>query len=129
MKLFRSRYQTRKGTLQIFSCNLVAMNCFLGKQSTFCVKYFYENNYSYAIVRRLFHVYFRLRNSNQFPRVNLLKSYIKKFKQTGPTLDTTKTRLPWSRRSKESIAQGYLYLQEDLLWQYPDQRLVEYWLV
>lgn len=86
----------------LFLGNLVAMDRFTGPQRAFCVKQFYLNNGSLIIVRRLFRVEYDLHDLNQCPSPGLIKKWVKKFEETGSTLNVKQAGGPRTTRSEEN---------------------------
>lgn len=85
--------------------NLVAMDNFTGAQRAFCVKHYYKNGDSCAIVRRLFRREFKLHDLNQCPKESVIRSWVRKFETTGSTLKQQPAGRPRSTRTEDTIEQ------------------------
>lgn len=83
--------------------NLVAMDHFTGAHCAFCVKRYYKNGDSCAIVRRLFRREFRLHNLNQCPKESVIRSWVTKFEATGSALKQKPARRPRATRTEDTI--------------------------
>lgn len=79
------------------------MDRFTGPQRAFCVKQFYLNNGSLIIVRRLFRVEYDLHDLNQCPSTVLIKKWVKKFEETGSTLNVKQAGAARTCRSEENV--------------------------
>lgn len=76
--------------------NVVTMQRYTGEERSFCVREYYRNNDSATIARRRFRHHFNLHDVQQCPSVPLIKQWVRKFEETGSTLNK---RVPGRRRS------------------------------
>lgn len=79
--------------------NLVTMQRYTGEERSFCVREYYRNNNSGTIVRRNFRQHFGLHDLQQCPSLVLIRQWVRKFEETGSTLNK---RVPGRRRSARS---------------------------
>ncbi|CAG9792704.1 unnamed protein product [Diatraea saccharalis] len=86
---------------------------FTGPQRAYCVKQFYLNNFSLITVRRLFRVEYGLHDSSQCPSAPLIKKWVKKFEETGSTLNVKQTGGPRTSRSEENVQQVSASVRRD----------------
>lgn len=76
--------------------NLVTMQRYTGEERAFCVREYYRNNNSATIARRRFRDHFNLHDVQQCPSLPLITKWVRKFEETGSTLNK---RVPGRRRS------------------------------
>ncbi|XP_069359553.1 histone-lysine N-methyltransferase SETMAR-like [Maniola hyperantus] len=89
------------------------MDRFTGPQRAYCVKQFYLNNFSLITVRRLFRVEYGLHDLSQCPSAPLIKKWVKKFEETGSTLNVKQTGGPRTSRSEENVQQVSASVRRD----------------
>lgn len=83
--------------------NLVGMERFSGADRALCVREFYKNNDSATVAQRKFCSHRGLRNIKDAPSVPLIRKWVKKFEETGSTMDKRKSGRPRSSRSDENV--------------------------
>lgn len=89
------------------------MDRFTGPQRAYSVKQFYLNNFSLITVRRLFRVEYGLHDLSQCPSAPLIKKWVKKFEETGSTLNVKQTGGPRTSRSEENVQQVSASVRRD----------------
>ena len=79
------------------------MKRFSGPDRALCVREFYKNGNSATIARRKFCNIRGFRHLNDAPSVPLIRNWVKKFKETGSTLDKPKSGQPRLSRTEENV--------------------------
>ncbi|CAK9805748.1 hypothetical protein ANTPLA_LOCUS4647 [Anthophora plagiata] len=79
------------------------MERFSGADRAFCVHEFHKNNDSAVISLRKFSNHHDLHDINQAPSVSLIRTWVRKFEETGSTMDKPKSGLPKSSRGNENV--------------------------
>lgn len=83
--------------------NLVAMERFSGADRALCVREFYKNSNSATIARRNFCNIRDFHHLNDAPSISLIRNWVKKFEETGSTLDKPKSGRPRLSRTEENV--------------------------
>lgn len=83
--------------------NSVAMERFSGADRALCVREFYKNGDSATVARRKFCSIRGFRHLNDAPSIPLIRNWVKKFEETGTTLDKSKSGRPRSSRTVENV--------------------------
>ena len=79
------------------------MDRFTGPERAFCVRVFYQSNNSATVVRRKFRANYDLHDLKNVPSAQLIKKWVKKFEETGSTLNQTRSGRSMSSRSELNV--------------------------
>ena len=96
--------------------NLVAMERFSGSDRALCVREFYKNGNSTTIARLNFSNIREFRHLNDAPSIPLILNWVKKFEETGSTLDKPKSGRPGLSRTEENVGRvNHLQLTQNVM--------------
>lgn len=93
--------------------NSVAMERFSGADRALCVREFYKNGDSATVARRRFCSIRGFRHLNDAPSIPLIRKWVKKFEETGTTLEKPKSGRPRSSRTVENVERANESVRDD----------------